>query len=301
MNRATKTLKAIDEAMLLDGGAAFRQLSKKYLPLMDDAYRGQEQPFRRHLGVSGIGRECSRELWYTFRWASKAVFEPRILRLFNRGHLEEARFLAMLEMIGVQIWSGPADGGQFKLQGVGGHFGSALDGIALGVPDRPETPCLLEFKTSSDKEFKKVISNGVEKAKWVHYVQMQVCMAAYDLPAALYLVVNKNDDDLHAELVDYAPDIAARYYARAAEIILTADPPRKISDTPSWFQCKMCDHAKVCHYGMKAERNCRTCLNSEAISDGCWMCRHLGQSIDTDGQRLACPAYVYDEKFNFPV
>lgn len=302
MRRANKTLEAINNAIEKDGGAVFRQLSKKYLPLMDDAYRGEEKPFRRHLGVSMIGRECTRELWYNFRWASKPSFEPRILRLFNRGHLEEARFLAMLEMIGLQIWHGPEDGGQFKLQGVGGHFGSALDGIALGIPDIPDIPCLLEFKTSSDKEFRKVVAKGAKETKWTHFVQMQVCMAAYSLPAALYMVVNKNDDDLHAEILDLDESVANQYNERAESIIISPDPPRKISNTPSWYQCKQCDHSKVCHFNLKAERTCRSCISSEACPiNGAWYCHSFGKELSMETQLEGCPSYEYNDKFNFPV
>lgn len=58
---------------------------------------------RTHLGASLIGRECSRYLWYVFRWVKAAKFDGRMQRLFQRGHREEAQFIAMLEGIGATV------------------------------------------------------------------------------------------------------------------------------------------------------------------------------------------------------
>lgn len=55
---------------------------------------------RTHLGASLIGRECSRYLWYVFRWVKSSSFDGRMQRLFQRGHREEAQMIAMLEGIG---------------------------------------------------------------------------------------------------------------------------------------------------------------------------------------------------------
>lgn len=62
----------------------------------------QDRQGRHHLGGSLIGRKCKRELWYSFRWAQPPEFEGRMLRLFNRGHREEDRFVEWLRSIGVE-------------------------------------------------------------------------------------------------------------------------------------------------------------------------------------------------------
>ena len=41
-----------------------------------------------------------------------------MLRLFNRGHIEEARFIAMLLTIGMPVYQQDAEGKQFRI-----HFG----------------------------------------------------------------------------------------------------------------------------------------------------------------------------------
>lgn len=59
---------------------------------------------RRYLGGSQIGGDCGRARWYSIHWAAKATgMDPRVLRLFERGHLEEPRFVKWLSMIGCEV------------------------------------------------------------------------------------------------------------------------------------------------------------------------------------------------------
>ena len=60
---------------------------------------------RKHLGASLIGRDCSRFLWYVFRWVKHEKHDGRKQRLFNRGHREEARFIEWLEGIGCTVYA----------------------------------------------------------------------------------------------------------------------------------------------------------------------------------------------------
>lgn len=58
---------------------------------------------RFYCGASAIGKDCNRERWYDFRWASTKRFEGRMLRLFDRGHREETRFLDWLRLVNVEV------------------------------------------------------------------------------------------------------------------------------------------------------------------------------------------------------
>lgn len=77
----------------------------------------QEDGRRNHLGGSLIGRECNRELWYSFRWATETKHDGRILRLFKRGHKEEFEFVEYLQQLGIEVreyaqrlgWHQPTD------------------------------------------------------------------------------------------------------------------------------------------------------------------------------------------------
>lgn len=297
---AEKTLAAIEAAMSQDGGAQFRLNCKELLPKMEDAYRGQENPFRSHLGASMIGRDCPRELAYGFRWAGKKEVPPRLQRLFQRGHLEEARFLAMLLLIpNIKLWYETPEGGQFRLSDFGGHFGSALDGVANGIPDLPiGAPCYTEFKTSAKKGFDKLVKSGMQNEKYEHYVQCQVCMHKMQLPFTLYMVVCKDTDELYAEIIAYDQDTAQKYIQRAGSIIFATALPPKCSESPTWFKCKWCDWNAICHNGQPVLQNCRTCAYAKPEQDGSWSCGKGREEIkEKTTATQGCDAYTLSTMF----
>lgn len=297
---AHKTLAAIDACIEADQGATFRMWLGRVIPHMKDAYRGEDEGFRSHLGASMIGRSCAREIWYGFRWVKKPRFISRMVRLFNRGHLEEARFIAMLLAIGVQVYQQDANGNQFRISDLGGHFGGSGDGIGVGIPDLdPNSKCVLEFKTHGLKSFEKLVAYGVKEAKPEHYTQMQVYMRKMGIPAALYMAVNKNDDEIHAEIIYLDPIHADQFIDRGRQIIMLKQAPAGISTSPGWYECKFCEMKQICHFGGEVDRNCRTCHYSEVSEDGTWRCRNAsrcrekGTDILTKEEQLtACPEYL---------
>lgn len=291
---ATRTLALIAETMHRDQGSSFRRELGKAVLECPDAYREDDEAFRSHLGASVIGRECARELWYGFHWGLEKKHEGRLLRLFNRGHLEEARFIALLRMIGFEMWQTDANGNQFRISDHGGHFGGSMDGVGRGCPDLPEGEVFVtEFKTHGDKSFQKLLSDGVLTAKWEHYVQMQLYMGKNGINWALYLAVNKNDDELYAELVPFDSGTFQRYLDRGALIVMATEPPPKINQSPGWFKCKFCDYRELCHLDATPARNCRTCLNSRPAAEAAWECQYKGGMKLTKAEQLAgCKAYT---------
>jgi hypothetical protein len=288
--RATRTEQAIEAAIDSDGGSLFRKLERKWFPLIEDAYREQDGGFRSHLGASQIGRKCAREVWLGYRWAVVKQFKARMLRLVNRGHLEEARFLAMLEMIGCQFHHDPS-GEQERISDHGGHYGSALDAVLWGCPDALGEWILGEFKTHNTKSFCKLAVEGVKASKPEHYDQMQSCMARRGIHKCLYIAVNKNDDDLYCELVAYDHTHASAVQARAADLITRRTAPPRISEDPSNFDCSYCDAKQRCHFPQEAPpfKNCRTCRHSVAdIPSGTWGCELRNLMLDKNAQLAGC-------------
>lgn len=291
MPLATLTIQAIDAALERDQGALYRKHLRRLMPLAEDAYSEQQSDFRSHLGASIIGRDCTRAIWYSFRWFAKERFGGRMLRLFNRGHLEEPRFIALLLTIGCQVWStDPATGKQFRVSTHGGHFGGSSDSVALGVPDMPGEPMLCEFKTHRAKSFDKLVKEGVRQSKGEHFAQMQTYMRGLGLRYALYLATNKDDDDLYGEIIAFEGEQAERFQDRAAHILMSRRPPARVSDSPSWYACKMCSFTAVCHANAPPERNCRTCVHAELV-DGGWCCGKSGNRLSTKEQKQACELY----------
>jgi len=283
--KAKKTLLQIERTLRADQGAKFRSLLRDNINACDDAFNGkQEGPYRSHLGASMIGRDCPRQLWYSFRWMHISTHVGKTILLFNRGHMEEGRFVTLLQMIGMTVWQVDKNGKQFRISHFGGHYGSAIDGVARGCPDMPDENILVEFKTSNTKNFAKMIKEGCREAKPEHFIQQQQYMGYYKLRWSLYMVVNKDSDELHAELIEFEPHIYEQFKDRAERIIFTDTPPRGIANSPGAWGCKFCDFKEVCHNGEAPPVNCRTCLHSAPHQDGTWFCSKYRVSLTKDMQ-----------------
>jgi hypothetical protein len=258
------------------------------------AYEKAREPYEQvGINVGELGGECDRALWYTFRRASPAVeiIDGRKLRIFETGIIEEGRIISNLRSTGCDVRSE-----QERVQFVGGHVRGKIDGEALGVVEAPKTVHLVECKSSNDKAFRDVRKNGVQKAKPLHYCQCQMYMHGRGLARALYVCVNKDDDDIYVERVPYDVEFCLRMLARAERIIKSDDPPGKISDNPSIPPCLWCRHKAVCHEDAWPRRNCRTCLYSTAVTtskNACWDCARWNRPLTLEQQEAGCPQHRF--------
>lgn len=249
-----------------------------------------DEGHRNHLGASIIGRECWRYSWNVFRWIRKEKFTGRMLRLFNRGHLEEARFVAILRNLGFEISEvDPISGKQYRIAASGGHFGGSTDGLG-GFPARYgiNYPLVFEMKTHSEKSFTKLKKDGVKKAKPEHVRQMSIYGKGFDIYYGLYCAVNKNTDELWFELVELDFNDAAYLYDKADKIILSQVPPPKIANSPAFFDCKWCAFASNCHAQAMPEKNCRSCLMAVPVDGAQWYCKKWQGVIPTETIKIGC-------------
>lgn len=267
----------------------------------------QKEEHRAHLGGSLIGHSCMRHIWYKFRWYKKEKFSGRMLRLFKRGHDEENFFGDILKVAGVKLFHVKPNP-QKRFFMIGGHFSCELDGIAENVPEAPKTPHVLEFKTYNQKSFLSLIGETetnykklrdtvsfqacTEANKPRHWAQMQVGMGMSGLTRALYLAVNKNDDCLAQERVRFDKDAFERLVQKAETVIFTTVKPPRISDRPSWHECRMCEFHGICHGNEQPEKNCRTCRYSHAKEDGTWFCVIRGTTLAEEHQRKEHECYA---------
>lgn len=273
-------------------------LPQRSMPTRDAIFAmeeaNQDDGFRPHLGGSMIGTECERALWYSFRWTTRVRHGGRLLRLFDRGQREEERIIAALRKIGVTAMDiDPDTGRQWSMRDPTGHSGGSMDGVALGLPEAPKTWSGLEFKTHALKSFTELAAKGVEKSKPMHWAQMHFYAGLAVLTRFLYVGVNKNDDDIYTEWVHIDPALSARLIAKAERIVNSARPPVQLSNDPSWFQCRFCDHKEACHGDAMPERHCRSCLHSTPVADGKWQCEKHGCGITTAEQNTGCNDHLY--------
>lgn len=257
-------------------------------------YESKPQEHRPHMGASIIGHPCSRYVWLTWRWAVTPKFPGRVLRLFDTGKREEARLLEELRGIGAQVWdTNPETGDQWRVSACQGHFGGSLDGVAKGLPEAPKTAAVLEFKTHSAKSFADLVSKKVQTSKPQHFDQMQCYMGLMELERALYIAVNKDTDDVYVEWVYFDEEYFEGLMNHAHGLIKMTEPPVRISEDPSNWQCKGCTHFSVCHGGMAAEVNCRTCAHASPVANGEWHCDRHSTNIDDKTQREGCAEHLY--------
>lgn len=258
---------------------------------------------RPHLGASVIGEPCERRLWYKFRWCEQEVFDGRMLRLFETGHLAEPRFEKNLVACGCEVQVADENGHQFRVHDFGGHFGGSMDGVGRGFVEAPKTWHVLEFKTHSEKSFNKLVKERVKAAKPLHWHQMNTYCGYSDIDRAFYLAVNKNTDDIYAERVEFDAVVFAKDKAKALRIIEAEEPLPRISQDPSSFSCKFCEFTSICHGAKLPEVNCRTCCHSTAVArgqgpddkseGGFWHCRVHNDNVPVSFQRRGCDKHIY--------
>lgn len=308
---ATQTKEAIDAAIYSDQGRMFRHYLRECILEATDAFDDSEhKKHRAHLGISLSGRECARELYYGFRWATDQRISGRGLRLFNRGHLEEARFVAMFRTIGCKVWETDQHNKQYRVSLYGGHYGSAIDAVVEGIPEMPTIPILAEFKTHNNRSFRKIAGEvdsygnillptlGVKAGKIEHYAQFQQYLGFFHLSWCLYCAVNKDTDELYLELVPYDQHTDESYKERSHRIIFAREAPPRISNNPAFWLCRNCDHRKVCHSNATPDFNCRSCAASDPLEDGTWWCKTHNCTLDYERQLSGCPEWAQHPTFN---
>lgn len=259
-----------------------------------------EQPRREHLGVSTIGKPCTRATWYDWRWAGIEQHEGRMLRLFDTGTLEESRLVADLRRVGVTVWEVDEGTGRqwwFSDPTTGGHISGSCDGIALGF-EESKAPHFLEFKTHSVKSFAK-LKKGLKEGHGQHWAQCQGYMhlsglrwgAANRIDRTYYLAVCKDTDEIYGERVRYDETAAQMLFDRAASIVRATEPPARISDDPEYFACTYCAHADHCHGKRTPKTSCRTCVHATPVTDrlgAVWACTKHGHDLTVKEQIAAC-------------
>lgn len=236
---------------------------------------------RGYLGLSGIGKECPRSIWYDFRFASKKELSARIDRLFSRGHREEPIIIADLERVGVKVFNPTEcremgypvvemENGEEQVEVVTGygHIKGHGDGLGIGIPDAPKTMHYLEFKTMAEKYFNSLKKKGIEEAQPVYYAQCQTMMRLLKVTRTLFIAVNKNTDERYYERLRLDNKEADNLIKRGTDIILTEIP----SNRNKTFKCNWCDHEGICFEQVEPLRNCRTCQYCDMEDEGKWSC-----------------------------
>lgn len=184
---------------------------------------------------------------------------------------------------------------QYRISEVNGHFGGSLDGIAV-APERYglKEPLLLEFKTNgTGAGYTKLVNSGIQLAKPVHFSQMSTygTNPAYGFKYGLYLNTNKNDDDIHVEIVFLNEELGKQNIVKAEKIIFSETPPPRLSENPTFHKCQYCAAKDICHTGALVNRNCRSCKFSKPVENAEFYCTIHNGIIPRDYIMTTCDKY----------
>jgi len=252
-----------------------------------------EFPQRRGntIAMSTIGDECARKLWFNLHWVGEPEkITVRVRNLFNTGTRAEDFIIKDLERIGILVKNR-----QEELWGFMDHAHGFTDGACENVPDAPKTTHLLEIKTHNDRNFTKLVKEGVRKCFPNHYAQCQRYMKGTGLKRCLYVGYNKNTSEYYIERIRYDAGFADDLVRKEQDIIMSSTPPKKIFER-SWYGCKFCQYSENCHDLKSAAKNCRTCEHSDLAPEGKWVCAHPSMNnpidIPIEIQKVGCDSYM---------
>ena len=235
-----------------------------YDPTLAEADRAierndEERVARRYLGMSSIGIECERRLWYAYHEAGVGITknDAASVRIFQSGHDAEAIIARLLQATpGITLdITDPKTGGQLGVEDFGGEFRGHLDGVIRGLVDDPGNDYVWEAKCVNEKKFadfrkKKDIAEDTALRSWdaIYYAQAQCYMGYSGIHRHYLTVCTPGVRQWEAVITPFDLDAFEAIRSKAVRIInAKLYPLSRISNDPSWHQCKFCPSHDRCH------------------------------------------------------
>jgi len=193
-------------------------------------------------------------IWYSFNGTEGAPFSAKLKRTFEIGHRLEAMMLDYIESAGFNLLRVRANTHDEDFTDQNKELDCQDSEIAIfqGHMDailnlNEDHKIVLEIKTANDSEFNKFVKEKVQRWRPAYYAQVQSYMGMKEFKSALFIVLNKNTSDWHAEWVEYDPIAFHELRAKAQSISQATEPPPKINENPCYYVCNMCRFKQVCH------------------------------------------------------
>ncbi len=239
-----------------------------------------EEEYRLYLGMSIIGEECWRKLFYTFRQANTRNMPASGVKATEDGYMSEKVMAQRLRMIpGIELYTTKPDDPdeQISYTLLDGHFTGHVDGIIRGIIEAPKTWHIWENKAVNVEKFEKLKTirekNGVKEALqlWdvVYYAQAQIYMKCAGLDRHFLTVTTPGARDDISIRTDLNRSYTANLEAKAQTIINDNwTLPDRLSEKREFFKCKWCEYQEICHDGKIPLTNCKTCRYCKPIAGG---------------------------------
>lgn len=261
---------------------------------IDEAYvRTARNGDSAGVSVSSVANPCDRALWYAFRWAAELqAATGQRQRIFKSGEIYERRLLDDLRSIGCDVVEvDEATGQQFRIELAGGHLRGKMDGKVTGLPEAPVAEHVAECKSANEKSFKAIVKGPIRETKPEHFAQLQLYLHATGIRRGLYVLANKNTDEIHVERVEYDPVFCLAMVARVERIVALERPPARLHDDPSSkaaFACQFCPARAICHAAQFPRKNCRTCMAATPHDGPRWTCDRHGEVLGYGEMQAGC-------------
>ena len=207
---------------------------------------------RGYIGCSVIGHECDRYIWLNKYGKLTYEIPFRLGRIFERGNLEEERIFSSLKKLSCVelIWT--------QLSFASSILQGSCDGV---IKDKQGNQYILELKTMNDGNFKRLKKHGLSKSNVTYWSQCQAYMhLAHEtnqienirlwspVQGLIFLAVNKNDESMYEELIEYDPIFGEGLVAKANRIDQLEEMPDGIFSTKKKPQaCFTCVFHKHCY------------------------------------------------------
>ena len=240
---------------------------------IDKGYdRDHKEKPRRYIGASIIGNPCDALLAYNLRGFPNNPPDARLQRIFNLGHiLEDVIVKDLKEKADLRVWEIDAlTNKQHTYDSWGGHIVCHTDGL---VEDEEGDVRILEIKTMNDASFNKFKKSGVKISHPQYFAQCQMMMGMSKCLESLFIAINKNNCEYHAEIIEF-DDFEFTYIEERIERAMSGRA-RKISTDGTDWRCKGCFKRGVCWGDIETPKHCSTCAFSLPRPDGNWQCTKL--------------------------
>lgn len=249
------------------------------------------------LKPSDIGDECTRRVFFAYRWMKRSPIPGHAKRKMERGNEAEGRLIRYVRAMGFEVSefdpSKPETDKfrQWNMKALDGHMSAYLDS-AIRHPEFTNGQWWNgEYKTMMKKYYNEAVSKGIRLSNNKYYVQACMYMQYWNFPYTLFIIECTDDQSTHFEIIERDDETANRYMHLAHSVKEMRSRPAGIGMSPTYFKCKGCSYLDICHLGKAPDKNCRSCVNlvaTEGGKFGCLVHRH----IPNEEQILAaCPQY----------
>lgn len=274
---------------------------------------------RNYLGMSEIGHECWRYLFYSFRGCAKRNIDLSIekdpdviakealgIRRTGGGHIQEdimAERLRLLPYITLYTKDPNNEKEQIGFQLLLNHFSGHLDGMIKGIIEAPATWHVWENKACGDKKFTElenaIMKYGEKEAlyNWniVYYAQAQTYMLCSQTERHYLTVVDSGGIKWTSVRTEFNRKYAESLIEKAKTIIFDNwNIPPKMNQNREFFQCKWCHFQGICHDGNLPDVNCRSCRYREPVQNGENKCLLHKKIIEKELLNSSCSDHIYN-------